>query len=313
MSPDTVLVTGGAGFIGSTLAHALVQRGRRVVVFDDLSFGREHLIPQAEGRCVFARGDLRDPARVTEVVREFRPRQVYHLGAIHFIPYCNAHPEDTRDINVNGTRNVLDACREFPPEVVLLASTAAVYPIDDRPVTEDTAPGPIDVYGRTKLLAEELGRAFHDATGVPTILARFFNAFGPNETNPHLIPAILDQLREGGDVLRLGNLDPVRDYVHTADLVEAVIGLADAFRQGTDTFNVGSGQGASVVDVVRAFERALGRRLEIQQDASRLRAVERAFLVADVGKIRGVTGWTPRTSLEAGISALVDGLDRPRA
>jgi UDP-glucose 4-epimerase len=312
MSPETVLVTGGAGFIGSTLCHALVARGRRVVVFDDLSFGRASLLPAANGRCLLVRGDLRAEASVADVVREFRPRQVYHLGAIHFIPYCNEHPDDTLDINVNGTRNVLAACREFRPEVVLLASTAAVYPVDGQPVTEDQPPAPIDVYGRTKLMAEDLCRAFQGETGVPTVLARFFNAFGPNETNPHLIPAILDQLRDGGEVLRLGNLEPVRDYVHTSDLVEAVIALADGFRDGLDAFNIGSGRGSSVIEVVRAFETAVGRPLEIRQDPARLRAVERPFLVSDIGKLSRATGWTPRTSLQAGISALVHDLARPR-
>jgi len=165
MSPETVLVTGGAGFIGSTLCHALVQHGRRVVVFDDLSFGRAHFLPALNGRCVLVRGDLRAAERVADVVRQFQPRQVYHLGAIHFIPYCNAHPDDALNINVNGTRNVLAACREFPPDVVVLASTAAVYPVDDHPVTEEKPPAPIDVYGRTKLDGEQENRSGSD--GVP--------------------------------------------------------------------------------------------------------------------------------------------------
>jgi UDP-glucose 4-epimerase len=308
MSPDVVLVTGGAGFIGSALCQDLVDQGRSVVVFDDLSFGRADLVPTANGRCRLVRGDLRDAAAVAALVRELRPRQVFHLGAIHFIPYCNAHPADTLDINVEGTRNLLAACRETPPDLVLLASTAAVYPVDRSPCRESDPTGPIDVYGRTKLMAEGLCRAFHDETGVPTRLARFFNAFGPNETNPHLIPEILTQLGGGGDVLRLGNLEPVRDYVHVRDLVAGVLAMAGDARDGIDVFNVGSGRGVTVSEVVAVFEAALGRRLRIEQDRARLRAVERPSLVSDNGKLARATGWAPKETLETGIAELVDGI-----
>ncbi|PYQ42805.1 MAG: nucleoside-diphosphate sugar epimerase [Acidobacteria bacterium] len=310
MSPETVLVTGGAGFIGSALCHALVAGGRRVIVFDDLSFGRADLLPAVNGRCVLLPGDLRAADRVADVVREFRPRRVYHLGAIHFIPYCNAHPEDTLEINVNGTRNVLAACREFPPDVLVLASTAAVYPVAEGPITEDEPPAPIDVYGRTKLLAEDLCRAFQGETGVPTVLARFFNAFGPHETNPHLVPDILLQLRTGSDVLRLGNLEPVRDYVHVTDLVAALIGLGDGFRGGLDAFNVGSGRGRSVREVVEAFAAAMGRTLRIVQDPDRLRRTDRPALVSDIAKIARTTGWRPKVAFETGIAQLLADLGR---
>ena len=309
MSPEAVLVTGGAGFIGSALSQALVDRGRSVVVFDDLSFGRAEFVPVANGRCRLVRADLRDAEQVAEVVREVRPRQVYHLGAIHFIPYCNAHPEDTLEINVNGTRNLLAACRQTPPDLMLLASTAAVYPVDLSPCRESDPTGPIDVYGRTKLMAEDLCRAFHEETGVPTRLARFFNAFGPRETNPHLIPEILTQLGTGGDVLRLGNLEPVRDYVHVRDLVAGVLAMADAARAGIDVFYVGSGRGVTVSEVVAVFEAALGRKLRVEQDPARLRAVERPALVSDNGKLSRATGWAPRVALETGIAELVDGLN----
>jgi UDP-glucose 4-epimerase len=311
VSPEPVLVTGGAGFIGSALCQALVDRGSSVVVLDDLSFGRAEFLPAANGSCRLVRADLRDEEQVAGVLREFRPRQVYHLGAIHFIPYCNAHPEDTFEINVNGTRNLLAACRRTPPELLLLASTAAVYPVDRSPCRESDDTGPIDVYGRTKLMAEDLCRAFHEETGIPTRLARFFNAFGPRETNPHLIPEILTQLAAGGSVLRLGNLDPVRDYVHVRDLVAGVLAMAGDARAGIDVFNVGSGRGVTVSEVVAVFEAALGRRLSIEQDRARLRAVERPALVSDNGKLSRATGWAPRVALEAGIAELVNGLTPP--
>jgi len=306
---DTVLVTGGAGFIGSALCRALVARGTRVIAYDNLRFGSRDLLPD-DPRCDFVQGDVRDAAALRRVLQDGRVRAVCHLAALHFIPYCIAHPEEATDVNVNGTRQVLDACRLARPEVLLFASTAAVYPAEEGPFAEEHAPGPIDVYGATKLMGEDLAHAFALETGVSTVIARLFNAFGPRDTNPHLIPDVLAQLGEG-DTVRLGNLEPVRDYVHLDDLAAALIELLDMRRKGCAVFNVGSGEGRSVREVLAAFEAAIGRPLRVMQDPDRVRRVERPRLVADAGKLRE-TGWRPRVGFDEGIRRLAAGL-RARA
>jgi UDP-glucose 4-epimerase len=299
----TVLVTGGAGFVGSAVCRALLGAGARVVVYDDLSFGRRALV--APG-CAFVQGDVRNASALAEVLAAHRPRIVCHLAALHFIPYCNAHPVEAMDVNVNGTRALLEACRTRRPERILFASTGAVYPLDGGPFTEEHATAPTDVYGYTKQMGEDLVRLFTRETGVASVTARFFNAFGPNETNPHLVPDLLAQVT-AGDTVRLGNLEPVRDYVHTDDLAAAVVALARGDTTAYDVFNVGSGEGRSVRDVVSTFEEALGRRLTIVQDPARVRAVERHALVADVSKLRGI-GWQPRVGFDEGIRRLTEGL-----
>jgi len=302
-------VTGGAGFIGSALCRALVARGTRVIAYDNLRFGSRDLLPD-DPRCDFVQGDVRDAAALRRVLQDGRVRAVCHLAALHFIPYCIAHPEEATDVNVNGTRQVLDACRLARPEVLLFASTAAVYPAEEGPFAEEHAPGPIDVYGATKLMGEDLAHAFALETGVSTVIARLFNAFGPRDTNPHLIPDVLAQLGEG-DTVRLGNLEPVRDYVHLDDLAAALIELLDMRRKGCAVFNVGSGEGRSVREVLAAFEAAIGRPLRVMQDPDRVRRVERPRLVADAGKLRE-TGWRPRVGFDEGIRRLAAGL-RARA
>ena len=305
MATETVLVTGGAGFIGSALCRALVARGTRVVAYDNLSFGRPDLLPD-DPRCLLAEGDIRDPAALGRVLHDVDPRAVCHLAAIHFIPYCNAHPAEAMDVNVNGTRQVLEACRERPPQRLLFASTAAVYPAEDGPFTEEHAPGPIDVYGVSKLEGEELVRRFTAETAIPTVIARLFNAFGPHDTNPHLIPDVLAQLVEG-DTVRVGNLEPVRDYVHLEDLAAALVALLDTRSEGSAVFNVGSGEGRSVREVVAAFEAAVGRPLRVVQEPGRVRRVERPRLVAHTGKLCQ-TGWRAQVGFQEGIRRLAAAL-----
>lgn len=298
-----VLVTGGAGFIGSAVCARLNDMGHTVHVIDDLSFGRRHLAPVPDDR--FHRVDIRDRTAVMNVFAQVRPASVVHLAAVHFIPYCNEHPVEASEINICGTINVLDACEHVGCAQVFVASTAAVYPILDRAVNESDATGPMDIYGITKLATEKLVSEFHLRTGICSIVCRFFNAFGPNETNPHLIPEIQRQILSGSRVLKLGNLDPKRDFIHTEDMGRAVAALLTSCTSGYDVFNLGRGIEYSVREVVDAFERALGEPIRIEVDPARVRKVERMHLLADVTKLKERTGWEPHWSIDDGVATLL--------
>jgi UDP-glucose 4-epimerase len=299
-----VLVTGGAGFIGSAFIRHLQAQGDEVFVVDDLSFGRRELVDVPEGR--FHQVDIRDRAAMRRLVTDIAPDRVLHLAAVHFIPYCNQHPVLTADINICGTMSVLDACAGSATVAqVFVASTAAVYPIMNEAVNEEQDPGPLDIYGITKLATERLAREYHLRTGVPVIIGRFFNAFGPNETNAHLIPEIQRQVLSGTRRLRLGNLEPKRDFIHTDDMGRAMTALLNAVQQGCEVFNIGRGKEYSVREVVQAFERQLGEPLEIEVDPERVRKVERMHLLADIGKLTRTTGWAPRWSLDEGVATLL--------
>ncbi|HOZ40657.1 MAG: SDR family NAD(P)-dependent oxidoreductase [Flavobacteriales bacterium] len=299
-----VLITGGAGFIGSALGRELLALGHEVHVLDDLSFGRRALAPVDDAH--FHQVDIRDREAVLATVQRIRPEWVLHLAAIHFIPYCNAHPVEAADINITGTINVLDACeRAGTVQQVFVASTAAVYPIAEGAVDEQHMLGPLDIYGITKLATEKLASEFHHRTGVPAIIGRFFNAFGPNETNPHLIPEIQKQVRSGMRTLSLGNLDPKRDFIHTEDMGRAMVALLDTGVKGVEVFNIGRGIEYSVREIVSAFERQLGEPLTIEVDPARVRNVERMHLLADVTKLKRITGWEPRWSIDEGVATLL--------
>lgn len=301
---ERILITGGAGFIGSALSAHLQAQGREVFVLDDLSFGRRHLAGVDDAH--FFQVDIRDRAGTQRVLEHVAPSQVLHLAAIHFIPYCNAHPVEAADINIMGTLSVLDACAAVDAvRKVFVASTAAVYPIADGAMAEDHPTGPLDIYGMTKLATERLANEFHLRTGVPVVVGRFFNAFGPNETNPHLIPEVQRQVLNGARTLRLGNLDPKRDFIHTEDMSRAMSALLDTDLEGCEVFNIGRGIEYSVREIVLAFERQLGEPLAIEVDPERVRKVERMHLLADVSKLKQLTGWEPRWGIDEGVATLL--------
>ncbi len=304
MSGGAALVTGGAGFIGSVLCRRLLEEGRDVVAYDNLSYGREGLLGPKHERLRLVRGDLRDGEGLRTLLRDRNPEVVFHLGALHFIPYCNAHPVEAMDVNLNGTRALLAACRERPPRALVFTSSAAVYPLEGSPFDEERLPRPVDTYGHTKLSGEDLVRLFGREVGAGVVVARLFNAFGPDDTNPHLIPEIVQQVRSGLRALRLGNLEPVRDYIHVRDVAAALVRLAKLGGAG-EVYNVGTGRGHSVRDVVAAFGEALGQPLEIAQDPERVRPVERQELVAETRKIRDRTGWAPRETFVDGVRELL--------
>jgi UDP-glucose 4-epimerase len=297
----TVLVTGAAGFIGSALCRRLRSLGHRVVGYDNLSRGRREYLPQ-DVRLV--EGDIRDAARLRETVSASKPDWLIHLAAMHFIPDCIARPQETIDVNIEGTRRVLDTCRGSSVRSVIFGSSAAVYAPTDGPCVEDATPlQPLEVYGQSKLAAEQLVRTFHEETGISSSILRFFNAIGRNETNPHVVPHIFESLQTS-DEIRLGNIAPCRDYIDTRDVAEAILAVGDD-SYVLRVFNVGSGVAYSVKDIVELLRRILGRTITIVQEPSRMRASERMLLAADIGKIRRATQWTPRIPVEGTLKDMV--------
>lgn len=300
-----ILITGGAGFIGSAVVPALLKADNDVYVLDNLSFGSREFIDIPDSHFFLA--DIRNAGEVEEIIPELNPEIVVHLAAIHFIPYCNQHPFEAADTNIRGTMNVLNACRKTASlKKVFFASTAAVYPISDEPVAETHVLHPLDIYGLSKLTGESLCKQFHLESGIETIVCRFFNAFGPNETNPHLIPEIEKQLKEGLRSIKLGNLTPKRDFIHTYDMASAVTKLLKLEGLGFDIFNLGRGIEYSVVEIVEAFSRQLKEEINIEVDPGRVRKVERQHLLADVGKLKKVAQWEPQWSIDDGIRDLVE-------
>lgn len=299
-----IFITGGAGFIGSAIIKQLQKTDHDLMVYDNLSFGNRQFINIEDSH--FVLGDILDKTSLRNSMLAFSPNYVLHLAAIHFIPYCNEHPFAAANINITGTKNVLDICQEIPElEKFFFASTAAVYPIYDVGISESLNPAPTDIYGLSKLTGEHLCTKFHLESNIPTVICRFFNAFGPNETNPHLIPAIQEQVQLGNRTIKLGNTQPKRDFIHTYDMANAVELLLEKFKKGIDIFNLGRGIEYSVMEVTAAFEKALKERIIVETDPEKVRKSDRLHLLANIEKLTAFSGWKPRISLEEGIKTLI--------
>lgn len=299
MSEAKVAVTGAFGFIGSYLTNTLLAQGRRVLAIDNFSTGSREFVGEHRNLTVLE-ADITKAGPWMEEARSFGAECVYHLAAIHFIPYCNAHWSECLSVNVIGTQNVLDCSTEA--KGVVFASSAAVYGIKDGPLSEAVdAPAPTDIYGISKKAGEEIAILWANSRNTPVRAARLFNVYGPNETSPHLIPEVMHQAHRGTE-LKLGNLEPKRDYIFVADIVSGLIALAGTLDDGQafDAYNVGTGIEYSAREIVSALSEITGRDFLTGSTPERMRPSDRPHLVADNAKLRS-TGWAPKIGIRDGL------------
>jgi NAD dependent epimerase/dehydratase len=320
MMTETVAVTGADGFIGSHLVERLVAGGERVlamVQYNSLgSWGWLGTLPSDVLASVdVVPGDVRDPASVRELVTG--AEVIYHLAALIAIPYSYRAPRSYVETNVLGTLNVLDAVRAGGIRRLVHTSTSETYgtartvPISEQHPQQTQSP-----YAASKLAADKLVESYHDSFGVPAVTLRPFNTFGPRQSARAVIPTVVSQLAAGVPEIRLGALDPTRDFMFVADTVDAFVsvGTAPAGSVVGELFNAGTGQEISIGELTAQIAALMGVPARIRQDAARLRpaASEVMRLVCDSGKLRRRTGWQPRHPLNAGLKVTVDWFLDPR-
>lgn len=300
-----IMITGGNGYVGRELCRQLYDR-HEVCVIDSLRYGANRFSAEERGRVSFLVADVRDAATIATAAREFGPDVMVHLAAIHYIPECEGNPALAVSTNVAGTVNAILACPSGCRFV--FASSGAVYKPDQRPHSESDAPvEPTDIYGFSKLQGEQYVRYLAQARGLPAVIIRLFNVVGPGETNPHLLPEMIAQLKAGRTGISIGNLSSKRDYIHVKD---AASGFAAAALDGTVaqrevvTVNLGTSRTYSVRDIARKLRRISGCPFTLQQDRLRLRAVDRPVLAADVLRIQTMFGWRPKRTIDDALADL---------
>jgi UDP-glucose 4-epimerase len=293
-----VLVTGGAGFIGHHLAHALVRRGVGVTVLDDLSMGRRENVPAA-ARLV--EGDVRDPAAVRDALDGVDA--VLHEAAIVSIRASVEHFVRDADVNLMGTLNLLQQMAGRPIRRAVLASSMAVYADSPRPepLAEHAPTDPIAPYGAAKLAAERYWLMMGAQSGIPTTVLRYFNTYGPNQTfTPYVgvITIFIRRLLAGQAPVIFGDGEQRRDFVHVDDIVRANLGVLDAADADVAgrVFNVGTGHATSVNVVAAGLIDVLapGTRPEYAP----AQAGELRNAIADPSALAAVLGWTPRRGVD---------------
>jgi UDP-glucose-4-epimerase GalE len=309
MSVERILIVGGAGYIGSHAAKAVRMAGREPIVFDDLSCGHEHAVRWGP----LVKGDIRNADAVRAAIRQYRPDAVMQFAARIEVGEGERDPAHFYDNNVAGTLNLVRVMLEEGVKSLVFSSTCAIYGDPERlPLTEDLPKRPVSVYGRTKLMCEQMLEDISRAHGLNFAALRYFNAAGADpdgeigeehEPETHLIPnALKAAVGLGGPMKLFGTDYPtpdgtcIRDFIHVTDLAEAHILAADRItRDATNLqLNLGTGQGRTVREVLKAVESATGR--EVPVTVSPRRPGDAVALYADAGNVLKALGWTPRLS-----------------
>lgn len=301
-----ILLTGGAGYIGSACLRWLLKNGHDPVAFDNMLEGNASAVP--EGRLV--EGDINDGETLTRVLQEREIEAVIHLAALASVPLSISEPESYWRTNVVGTKTVLDAMRTAGVSKIVFSSTAATYAFGvEMPIRETTPQVPQTPYGTTKLAAEWMIKEYSKAYGFSYTIFRYFNASGADpdgqfgesrHVEGHLIPLTLMVAAGRRAKLKIfgGDWDTrdgtcVRDYVHTDDLAQAHQLAVEALGPGlAREYNLGSGTGTTILEVLRACEKAVGR--PIPHEVVQRRAGDPATLIATPEKVAKELGWTPR-------------------
>lgn len=306
-----ILVTGGAGFIGSHIVDRLLEEGFEVIVLDDLSSGNMENVTHCKGKAGFdfVQGDIRNATLVRKTVCGVDA--VFHEAALVSVGFSVENPVVVSEVNVQGTLNLLKASSDAGVKRFIYASSASVY--GDAPflkVSEEAAPKPISPLGASKLASEHYLRAFFETYGLETVCLRYFNVFGPRQSfDPKfpysgVITIFLNRLLDNVAPTIYGDGTQTRDFVYIQDVVEANLLALQSEKAAAETFNVGCGRGISINHVASALKKALNKSA-LQCICAERRPSDIEHSCADISKAQKILGYNPKYSFDKGIKTLV--------
>jgi nucleoside-diphosphate-sugar epimerase len=301
------LITGGAGFIGSNLAHALVARGESVRILDDFSTGRPQNLQGIEDRIEVLRGDIRDPAAVAQAVRGVEV--ILHQAALNSNPRSIKEPGPTNAVNVDGTLLLLEAARAAGTRRVVYASSSSVYGDSAAlPKTEDLPLFPMAPYGVSKLAAECYCRVFSQVYGLETVSLRYFNVFGPRQHPDSeyaaVIPRFLRRMLAGHRPVIFGDGEQSRDFTPVENVVAANLLAAETARGIGEVFNIAGGHPSTLNQLVAWLNQLLGTSLEAIYEPPRPADIRRSY--ASIRKAEEVLGYGPHVNARDGLRRMVE-------
>jgi GDP-4-dehydro-6-deoxy-D-mannose reductase len=300
-----VLVTGADGFVGTHLVTVLQGRGDQVDACSGPGAPREL--------------DITDPASVDARIRATRPDAVIHLAGVSSVARSHESPAATVAVNVLGATNLLEAVRRHVPRArVLLVGSGEVYGAVSKgqQASESHPVRPLSPYAASKVAAEVLGRQMFDSYDLQIVFARPFNHLGPGQAPAFVVPSLVRQLLSvasgrGAPVISVGDLSPVRDFSHVLDVIDGYLLLLSAGSPG-ETYNLCSGVGRSIRELLDELQQILGTQAEVQVDPERLRPVEIPWLVGDPGRAEAL-GWRRRRGVQDALVELIDSLRGARS
>lgn len=306
LADQTVLVAGGAGFVGSQLVRELLELGARVVVYDNFLHGTRENLVGLEGALDVVVGDVLDEFKLLETFRQKRPRFAFDLVGDTYVPSAYDVPKRFLRVNVEGTMNFLLAAKASSVQRSVYVSSTEVYgEARQVPMTEAHVLAPANTYAVTKLAADRICYTFHHEHGIPVVIARIYNCYGPRETQPYVIPEIITQL-DKGPVVYLGNVEARRDFTYVSDTARGLIATLISDVPDGDVVNIGSNRSYSVREIVEEIGPLLGHSsCEIRTDPRRLRRLDVECFQCDATKLRDRTGWAPAVNLHEGLELTV--------
>ncbi len=308
---ETVLVTGGAGFIGSNLVHALLKKGYRVVCVDNFDdtydplYKEEHIAPFInDQQFVLYRVDIRNAQALYEVFEKEKPILVAHLAAKADTRHAVENPHTYLSVNMDGTLNILELCRKFGVRMTVVASSGSVYGNNPHtPWKEDTQTDlPLSAYGVTKKATEMLAYTYNHNFGMNIVCLRYFNVYGENN-RPSMVPYKWAKAFLAGEEIELsGEGTRKRDFTYVGDVVDATI-LALESNLSYEVINIADSKPCSLTDLFAVFEKVVGNTPPVRKRESNKASVNEMY--ADSTKAKKLLGWEPKVFLEEGIERLV--------
>lgn len=296
------VVTGGLGFVGSQIVRDLLENNAKVLVVDNLSkISKRSKEFFANGNCEIFECNISNKNLLVAKINDFCPDVIYHMAAMHYIPECNKNPEKTIDVNIKGLQTVVSSFEELAKGRLVFISSGAVYKDSADPLEEKSEIELGDIYALSKYAGENICRLSSRAADISIV--RLFNVYGSGETNPHILPEIIEQLRYSR-TLQLGDVDPVRDFIHVTDASEAIRKVGETDCDGR-IFNVSGDAAVSVREIIDIVSEILGYEIEVMKDPARYRKNDKKAQVADIKKIRELLGWNPMVGLREGLEDLL--------
>lgn len=303
------LVTGGAGFLGSEVVRQLASTGVKVTVFDNFSSGKVEYVKGLKNVKIMT-ADICDKHAVANAVKDHE--LVIHMAALPFIPDSYYYPDEFFKVNVMGTVAVLwESIKSKTIRRFVHVSSSEVYGTARyAPMDEDHPTLPHSTYAVSKLAADRAVFTMQKEHDFPVVIIRPFNSYGPNITQPYIVPEIVSQLLGGKDRIRLGNVESSRDLTYVSDTARGIIAALSTNSGIGETVNLGTGRAVKIKELVFIMAKILDREVEIEIDSTRLRPYDVDTLVCDNRRARKLLGWTPEVPLEEGLRRVFEWISK---